>query len=336
MSSSDLAVIESTAPRGRAPERHAQKPMRVFSAFEDKHRALFGNQPIRLDHLLHLSPLFSRDALADLIERYPREHYALVHMGAQKERRLWREGEIGGLSGHEVMESIANGRMWLNLRNVKAVDPRFEGLLDAIFGELGEKIPGFKAHNLGLGILISSPKAQVYYHADLPGQSLWQISGSKRVYVYPPVAPFLTPRDLENIALFNVEVDMPYEAWYDEHAVVFDLEPGQMLHWPLNAPHRVENHDCLNISMTIEYWTDEIARSHKVNVANGLLRHKLGREPRSRRLEGPGFWAKNVLQKAMRDSGWVKQQRKARRPVDFRLDPMRPGAILDLPARPAA
>ena len=51
------------------------------------------------------------------------------------------------------------------------------------------------------GILISSPNAQVYYHADLPGQSLWQIRGTKRVYIYPPVAPFLTPEQIERIIL---------------------------------------------------------------------------------------------------------------------------------------
>ena len=75
----------------------------------------------------------------------------------------------------------------------------------------------------------------------MPGQWLIQISGRKRVYVYPNTPPFLKPQDLEDIALLNREVDLPYAPWYDAHAQVFDLEPGQMLSWPLNAPHRVEN-----------------------------------------------------------------------------------------------
>ena len=93
-----------------------------------------------------------------------------------------------------------------------------------------------------------------------PGQSLWQIRGTKRVYLYPPVAPFLTPEQIERIILSGVEVDMDYAPWYDEHAAVFDLKPGEMLHWPLNSPHRVDNHDCLNVSLTTEYWTDPIRR----------------------------------------------------------------------------
>jgi hypothetical protein len=33
----------------------------------------------------------------------------------------------------------------------------------------------------------------------------------------------------------------------------------------------------------------------------------------------------------LRDSGWVKRERKARRTIDFRLDAGQPGKIVDLP-----
>jgi len=304
----------------------------VLGSFDPKHAALWGQQPLKLEHNLHQSPLFSREALAELIERYPREHYSLVHMGAQHERRLWREGEISGLTGQEVMDAITIGRMWLNMRNVAEVDSRYKDLLDRLFDELAGQIPGFQTFNQHLGILVSSPRAQVYYHADLPGQSLWQVVGRKRIFVYPKTTPFLAPEHLEGIALNGVEIDMPYADWYDEHALVFDLEPGQWLHWPLNAPHRVENLDSLNVSVTIEYWTDEIRRLHMVNVANGILRQKLGMTPRGRIINGPGFWTKAVLQKVARQSGWLKRKRSARRPVDFRLDRLNPGNIVDLRA----
>jgi hypothetical protein len=303
----------------------------VFTDWKASNTTAWGNAPLKVGHNLHTSPLFAMEALAELIERYPRQHYSLIAMGAQGGRRFWREGDIGGLSGAEVIEAIRQGRMWINLRNVPTVDARYRAIVEGIFRDLEGKVPGLDTFNHGMGILISSPKAQVYYHADLPGQSLWQIHGVKRVYLYPNREPFLTPEQLEGIALFGLEVDMPYQPAFDAEAEVHDLAPGQMLHWPLNAPHRVENHDCLNVSMTIEYWTDEIRRSHQVNVANAIMRHKLGVTPRSRALTGAGFLAKRVLQRALRDSSWVKQQRSARRPVSFRLDPERPGAIIDLP-----
>ncbi|WP_315833829.1 cupin-like domain-containing protein [Bradyrhizobium prioriisuperbiae] len=304
----------------------------VFTAWDDTHSSLWGNQPIRLDHRLHQSALFSRDQLARLIETYPREHYSLVHTGARESRRLWREGEIGNLSGNQVIDAISRGRLWLNLRNVTGVDTRYRDVVDQMFEEIAAKVPGFTAPTHEAGILISSPDAQVYYHADMPGQGLIQIAGRKRVYLYPASAPFITPQQLEDIALFDVEVDMPYADWYDRHAIVFDLEPGQMLNWPLNAPHRVENLSTVNISMTVSYVNQDIRRAQMVHLANGLLRHRFGYQPKSRAIKGASFWSKAVLQKLLRNSAWVKKERSARRPIDFKLDAHQPGHILDLAA----
>jgi hypothetical protein len=303
----------------------------VFTRWDDTHSLLWGQQPIRLAHGLHQSPLFSTDKLAQLIENYPREKYGLVQTGAKDARRLWRQGEIGNLSGRQVIETIAQGGLWLNLRDVSSVDDAYRTMLDGMFGEIAARVPGFEAPKHQAGILISSPDAQVYYHADLPGQGLIQIAGRKRVYVYPNVAPFIKPEHLEEIALFDVEVDIPYEPWYDAHARVFDLEPGQMLNWPLNAPHRVENLDSVNISMTVSYVNSDIRRADVVSIANGLLRHRFGRQPKSRNIRGPSFWGKAAMQKVLRDSGWVKRERKARRTIDFRLDAGQPGKIVDLP-----
>ena len=201
-----------------------------------------------------------------------------------------------------------------------------------MFEEIAARVPGFEAPKHQAGILISSPDAQVYYHADLPGQGLIQIAGRKRVYVYPNTPPFITPEHLEDIALFDVEVDLPYAALV-RRARQGDRssEPGQMLNWPLNAPHRVENLGTFSISMTVSYTNDDIRRAEIVNLANGLLRHRFGYQPKSRNLRGPSYFAKAVMQKLLRDSEWVKRERNARRPIDFRLDATEPGRIVDLP-----
>ncbi len=292
--------------------------------------ALFGHAPLKLGHSLHTSPLFSRKTLIDLIEAYPRSHYALVHMGEQKDKRLWQEGEIGSLKGADVFDAIAKGRMWLNLRDVSTVDKRYQEALDQMFESLAQRVPGFVAPRRSCGILISSPKAQVYYHADLPGQALFQIEGVKTVYVYPNTPPFITPENLEDIALFDMELDVPYAPWYDAHAKVMQLNPGEFLHWPLNAPHRVENLDVLNVSMTVSYTTDAIKRAQSVNLANGILRHRFGFARPGRSIEGLPYWSKAALQKGMRDMGWIKRERAKRREIAFRLDPNRPGAIIPL------
>ncbi len=304
----------------------------LLASWSPETPSLWGNAPLKLGHQLHTSPLFTRSALIELIENYPRSHYALVHMGEQKDKRLWQEGEIGAIKGAGVIDAIAKGRMWLNLRDVSSIDARYKAVLDEMFETLGQRLPGFDAPRRSCGILISSPKAQVYYHADLPGQALFQIDGVKKVYVYPNTPPFITPENLEDIALFDMELDVPYAPWYDAHAKVMELKPGEFLHWPLNAPHRVENMDVLNVSMTVSYTTEEIKRAQSVNLANGILRHRFGFKRPGRAIYGAPYWSKAVLQKGMRDMGWIKRERAKRRELTFRLDPDRPGTIIPLSA----
>jgi len=63
-----------------------------------------GNEPVTIGHSLHQSPLFTSDALAELIESYPREYYGIFSMGAQNgDRWYWRQGDLDGTSGKEVL-----------------------------------------------------------------------------------------------------------------------------------------------------------------------------------------------------------------------------------------
>jgi hypothetical protein len=313
------------------PRHQTRDP--IFTRWEPKYASVWGTQPLCLEHRLHQSPLFTRQALAELIERVRNspDNYMLVHMGAQGDRKLWRLGQLDDTPGMQVIEAVAAGRLWINLMHVNDVDKRYSDLLDEAYEEVAERVPGYITFNRFNGILISSPRAQVYYHFDPAGQSLWQIEGTKRVYVYPPVAPFLMPEALELVALYRDEVSsIKYEPWFDEYATVYDLQPGQMLHWPLNSPHRIENMDVLNISMTAEYFTQEIRRQNMVSMANGLLRQKLGMHP-DRSIRGAGFWSKAAFQAVVRRSGLLEGERTQRRAPTFKLDPARPGQIIDLP-----
>ncbi|MBV8568642.1 MAG: hypothetical protein JO273_24635 [Methylobacteriaceae bacterium] len=308
----------------------------IFTGWDKRCTALWGNEPVFIGHNLHVSPLFSREGLAALIENYPRERYNIFHMGAKSgDGWFWRQGDISGMTGEEVIEAVSKGRLWLNLRNVNLVDPRYGKLLDDLLGELSGYMPGFLTRRRGSGILISSPNAQVYYHVDLPGQLLFQISGRKRVYFYPAHPPFITHEHLERTAVTGLGVDIPFAPWYDEYARIQDFEPGQMVHWPHFAPHRVENHDCLNVSMTVDFSTEPILRAQIVNYANGILRCGFGVNPRSRSISGLSFWAKALLQKTLRDTAWMKKKKAAHAQIEFRLDRAVPGGIVNL-ATPAA
>ena len=265
--------------------------------------ANWGKAPLALQHRLHEHPLFSLEALEELIETYPRQHYALVHMGAQgSPKQSWREGDIANLSGKQVIDAIAKGRMWIHLFRVGQVDKRYARLLDDIFEEVDHNLGGYKTFTRLNGIIISSPKAQAYYHFNSAGQSLWQIMGKKRVYLYPTTPPYLTEESPEYVTMDANEVGIKYTRSYEKGATEFLLEPGTMMHWPLYTRHRVENLDCLNISMMTEYWTENIRRRLMVNPANGILRSKLGVRPRSTATSGAAFRAKAALRAGVRRS----------------------------------
>lgn len=303
----------------------------VFPSWKPEYAENWNQRPMHLQHTLHQHPLFSLETLANLIKDYPRENYALIHTsrGGDGQRR-WREGDMAGASGQQVMDTIASGSMWLNLRDIGRYHARYRDLLNAAYAELTGHIPGFDPNAMKMGILISSPNAQVHYHCDLPGQLLWQINGRKRVYVYAPQPPFLEAQALEDIALSGFEFKLDYRPEFDAQAQVLELEPGGMLTWPLNSPHRIDNHDCLNISVTTEHWTDANRRSQKMNLANAVLRQRLGWTPRSRAISGPGYLTKSALQAAWRRSPWAASTQRAHRPIEFHLVPDVPGGILDV------
>lgn len=294
---------------------------RIFTDFSKRHTELFGRHNVNLAHSLAGSPLFSDDALARLIERAPAGSYHVNTMDVTThDPRTRREGIVDGLSGSQALEAVRRGHIWILLQNPGKFDPAYEELLSSIYAELEELTPGFKSYKQKLSILISSPRVQCYYHADIPGQTLWQVRGHKRVYVYPASAPFLPQDRLENIVLGEAhEISLDYEPWFDEHAEVIDLAPGQMLHWPLNCPHRIVNADCLNVSFATEHWTDELRNAYAVNFANGVLRSRFGMKSLSRPEAGPGLWSRMALAAVWKKAG-LQKRREHRFKIDFKVD----------------
>ena len=287
----------------------------------------WGQETAHLRHTLPQNSLFSDDVLAGLIERMPQAISPINTMaGSGHDVSSWAYCDRSGLSGHEVLEAIKRGRLWINMQKLEEHDSRFESLLEEMYAELQASVPGFKPHRKSLGILISSPGAQVFYHADVPGQSLWQVRGEKQIHIYPPNEPFLRPVDLENVIRGVTEEEIRYDPTYDAHAEIYDLKAGDMLHWALNGPHRVTNGNCLNVSVTTEHWTAPIRRSYAMNYGNGVLRSELGWTPRSRATSGPAFWAKVALTAFWRKSGMQKKQ-SFKRIMQYRVNPNAPEGI---------
>lgn len=323
-----------TATRLRANNKNECRLMKTpIMLWEDVDTDRFGEESLRIRHRLDTSDLFSDDMLANLIESSPRQNYHVETMEPQKDGTFRRrEGETGDASGMEALEAVKKGSIWYLLMHPETVDSRYGRLVDEIYDEIASHVPGFRTLSQKISILISSPNVQVGYHCDVPGQTLWQVRGSKKVFVYPSKPPFLHQTNLEKIILKEAnEVSLPFDPSFDEHALVYDLQPGEMLHWPLNAPHRVSNNDCLNVSFTTEHSTTATRRSYVVNYANGVLRRAFGTKQLRQNSIGLSYWAKFGVAGAYRMSG-MEKKRSAGFAIDFKVDPSKPQGIQNIAA----
>lgn len=297
---------------------------RVFTEWKDEDTRDFGRRPMQLRHTLHEHPLFSGAALARLIEATPRDRFHVNTMARDEtDPRKWREGDMSGLSGAQVMEAVAKGNLWVHLQRVHESVPAYGELLDAAFGEIEAHVPGFRSYKRSMSVLVSSPRMNVAYHADVPGQSLWQVRGKKRAWIYPARAPFLPQSAIEKIVLKRRgDADLPYKPEFDEQAASFDFGGGDMATWPRNCPHRVVNDDCVNISFTAEHWTNELSAGYAVDYANGLLRPLFGGRDLSRETRGPAFWGKIALAALHKAARKLSRQTGLPLTIDFRVDPL--------------
>ncbi len=294
----------------------------------EKARA-FGKANLAFRHELHHRPMFADAGLAAALDAYPRDRLGVFTMGSDPvDWTSWRRGDAGDLSGAQLLEAVETGRIWLNLRAANAHLPAYAALSDEIFADKERNAP-VRTLKRDVGLLISSPNAQVFYHLDTPLVSLWQIRGRKRVWLYPPEAPFVSDEQLERIVLRETAEQFDYAPAWDAAAEVHDLTPGRMVTWRQNAPHRIENGPMLNVSLSLEFMTPRaIARANLV-YGNGVLRRRFGlKTPIRDRLDAQGL----ARIAAARAAKALKLQKACERvlPVTFRLDAARPGQLIEL------
>lgn len=288
-----------------------------------------GRETVRFRHALHDRPMFSDEGLIEVLDRYPRDKLGVFTMGEDPvDWRTWRRGTAAGLTGADLLEAVKAGRIWLNLREVNSVLGDYRDLAREIFGDI-EAATGVRTFRHDVGLLISSPGAQVFYHLDATPVTLWQIRGEKRMWVYPRRAPFVTDEQIERIVLRETAEQFAYSPEWDEGAEVVEMTPGTMVSWPQNAPHRLVNGPMLNVSLSIEYLTPAAALRANVIYANGVMRRRLGARPRLADGCTAGNLAKFGLARAAKALR-LQPEVSTRTPPGFRLDPSRPGRIAPL------
>ena len=255
------------------------KPSIITDWTTDKATA-FTRETLSFRHKLQQRMLFTDVALTEILDRYPRDKLGVFTMGPDPlDWKSWKRGKPGDLSGKELLEAARSGRIWLNLRAVNDHDRDYADLCDEIFADKSRFAPHVKTFKRDVGLLISSPNAQVFYHLDVALVSLWQIRGTKTVWIYPATEPYVGQEDLERIVLKETAEQFAFDPAWDEGAQKIVFEPGMMVTWPQNAPHRIVNSDSLNVSLSVEFMTPQAVARANVIYANGKLRRMFGAHP---------------------------------------------------------
>jgi len=292
----------------------------------------FGRAPVQLSHNLHTSDMFDDEALAAVLDRYPRDKLGVFSMGTDEENwSSWRRGQAGDLDGRSLLDIVRKGRVWLNLRETNRYLPEYAELSDDMFGALEARFRGLRTFKRDVGLLISSPRTQVFYHLDVARVTLWHLRGEKRVWLYPVEPPFVDDETLEAIVLRQSAEQIDYKRAWDEHATVYDLKPGDMVHWPQNAPHRIVNGDSLNVSLSAEFLSPGALIRANAIWANGFLRQRFGATPRLHSDFHPAMIGKFLLARLAKAAG-VQANPPEPIPASFAIDPAMPDFLRPLQA----
>lgn len=236
-------------------------------------------EPRVFSHGVDKLGLATDEALIALLDRYPEELFDINAYSYDEEGQVsLKTGSRGEADGATILSEIKAGRLWVNLRDVQDTEPTiWNPVYEAFLKNVGEL--GVKPIKTTGQLILSSPGTKVPYHFDAAGVMLFHLRGRKRLFVYPPDEAHLPQAEMEQVIMRMTTEELTYRRAYDADAQVFDMEAGQALTWPLYAPHRVENLEVFNVSLSLDFQTWDTRMTRGAHYANGVLRRRFGMTP---------------------------------------------------------
>jgi hypothetical protein len=287
-------------------------------------------------HRLQDLEMFRDEHLIDTLDRHPRKDLGINTMGDDPQlHHEWQEGSAGKLTAEQLFEAVSRGKVWLNLRRVMDHHSEYADVVNRLYEELEAVCPGLSTYNRSANLLISSPDAIVYYHLDCPVNMLWHIRGQKRVWAYPLESGIVSDETIEGVLCGEKSEELEFKPEWDELAIVYDLQPGEMVTWPQHTPHRVVNTEGVNVSLSTEHMTSRAARRNNVFLANRHFRYLFGGDFRSTELKGWRPAVKEFALRAMRRLPLIAPPapKGFKYPVTFEVDLDAPNCVRQLGER---
>jgi hypothetical protein len=314
-----------------------QLPMDQRLVLWTKEQALaFGHRPVKAKHRLPELELFTDASLVALLEDHPREALQVFTMGKDLSCRSdWQPVDTAGASGNDLLRAVCQGRLWFNIHHVQQFHLGYRDITKQLFAELRDLCPSFEPLNYDVTLIISSPEALVYYHADAQPNLLWHVRGQKRLWVYPAnQSRFIEQEVMEDIFASVADEEAAYIPDFDNEATRFDVSPGDVLCWPQNAPHRVTNLAGLNVSLSTVFQTENSERRKLTYCANRLFRRTYGIPLWSTKEIGMTACLKRIAFRAFRRLGLVHTPPRRAYVAKLHVDPEVPEGCAPLSGEP--
>lgn len=242
-------------------------------------RGCFNRRPFKIEHHLVDEPLFELPQLVELAQRLPESHVE-YNPGNLPVSHDPTKTPRNGLSIQDTIERIEECSSWMVLKNVE-LDPQYGALLNACLDsirELSEPVSPGMCRREGF-IFISSPGSVTPFHIDPENNFLLQIRGQKEVQLFDPAdRVVIAETDVEDF-FAGAHRNLPFDEAYRGRGEVFELEPGEGLHFPVAAPHWVKNGPAVSVSFSITFQTNDSLRKQSLYRFNQYLRKVVGIEP---------------------------------------------------------
>jgi Cupin-like domain len=240
-------------------------------------RDAFDRAPLRLNHNLATTRLFTLERIAALVEMAidsgQMNRLALFeplsHPGDGFAEKLFRKPHSG------MVAETANAKHWLAIQNAGAVDPAYQELHREVIREVEQLLgqPLLERSDRGhLTVIVSSPGVVTPYHLDYGHNFLCHLAGTKEVWLWrPDDRATLSEKEIEGYYCGN----MAAPRWRREaqrRALRFQLAPGDSVYQPPLAPHWVKNGPAVSISASFTISTPANHRRARIYRANPYLR----------------------------------------------------------------
>jgi hypothetical protein len=240
-----------------------------------------------------------------------------------------------GATAADILAAVRKGRLWVNLQRIDSVDPRFDKLGKQLYGELEQCCPHFRPVWINRAFLfISSPRAMVYLHADYQPNMLWHLRGHKRIWIYPAYDERIVSLERIEEICAGGEDDIAYHPRLESLGKCFSIEPGDSVSWPPRSPHRVENGDDLNVSLSTFHETEEDFARVEAHRADYALRTQA---PKALRALG-GLVGDSVVKRltyrAFEKAGLAKPRPVKRYFARYRISPDSALGVSEIPGGP--